>query len=186
MHRADGSGTTYVWSDYLSKTSPAWREAVGNRQHAPLARRDKALKGNEGVAERVDAHAVFDRLSGIHLRAEERIKLRRREERRRQVRAPRRSTALQRLPDRGAACGTLPRLHCGCSGPRRVPDRFVHLAARFVQDACRARSASGWRRFSTGPFRRDSKNLALWATWRCPRNSRSKSGQLVARFRDGR
>jgi len=29
VHRSDGSGTTYAWSDYLSKISPEWRAAVG-------------------------------------------------------------------------------------------------------------------------------------------------------------
>lgn len=29
VHRSDGSGTTYVWTDYLSKISPAWDQKVG-------------------------------------------------------------------------------------------------------------------------------------------------------------
>src|SRR5271157_3890965 len=29
IHRSDGSGTTYAWSDYLSKISAEWRTAVG-------------------------------------------------------------------------------------------------------------------------------------------------------------
>ncbi|MER3448063.1 MAG: phosphate ABC transporter substrate-binding protein PstS, partial [Candidatus Dadabacteria bacterium] len=29
VHRSDGSGTTYVWTDYLSKVSPEWKEKVG-------------------------------------------------------------------------------------------------------------------------------------------------------------
>jgi len=28
-HRSDGSGTTYIWSDYLSKVSPDWTQRVG-------------------------------------------------------------------------------------------------------------------------------------------------------------
>jgi phosphate transport system substrate-binding protein len=28
-HRADGSGTTYIWVDYLSKVSPEWKSTVG-------------------------------------------------------------------------------------------------------------------------------------------------------------
>ncbi len=49
VHRADGSGTTFVWSDYLSKTSPAWREAVGSGStlHWPTG---QGAQGNEGVA----------------------------------------------------------------------------------------------------------------------------------------
>jgi phosphate transport system substrate-binding protein len=29
VHRSDGSGTTYVWTDYLSKVSPEWKTRVG-------------------------------------------------------------------------------------------------------------------------------------------------------------
>ena len=29
IHRSDGSGTTYAWSDYLSKTSAEWKASVG-------------------------------------------------------------------------------------------------------------------------------------------------------------
>ena len=28
-HRSDGSGTTYIWTDYLSKVSPDWQQRVG-------------------------------------------------------------------------------------------------------------------------------------------------------------
>ena len=29
VHRSDGSGTTYIWTDYLSKVSPDWQQKVG-------------------------------------------------------------------------------------------------------------------------------------------------------------
>jgi phosphate transport system substrate-binding protein len=29
VHRSDGSGTTYIWTDYLSKISPEWQSQVG-------------------------------------------------------------------------------------------------------------------------------------------------------------
>jgi phosphate transport system substrate-binding protein len=29
VHRSDGSGTTYIWTDYLSKISPEWNAKVG-------------------------------------------------------------------------------------------------------------------------------------------------------------
>ncbi len=29
VHRSDGSGTTYVWVDYLAKVSPEWKKKVG-------------------------------------------------------------------------------------------------------------------------------------------------------------
>ena len=49
VHRSDGSGTTWIYTNYLSKVSPEWKSQVGN---------DKSVswpagvggKGNEGVA----------------------------------------------------------------------------------------------------------------------------------------
>src|SRR5436853_2804132 len=29
VHRSDGSGTTFLWTDYLSKVSPEWQSKVG-------------------------------------------------------------------------------------------------------------------------------------------------------------
>jgi phosphate transport system substrate-binding protein len=47
-HRADGSGTTYVFTDYLSKVSAAWKKDVGK---STAVRWPVGLggKGNEGV-----------------------------------------------------------------------------------------------------------------------------------------
>jgi phosphate transport system substrate-binding protein len=49
VHRSDGSGTTYVWTDYLSKVSPDWASSVGKGTsvHWPVG---LGAKGNEGVA----------------------------------------------------------------------------------------------------------------------------------------
>jgi phosphate transport system substrate-binding protein len=49
IHRSDGSGTTYVWTDYLSKISPEWASSVGKGTsvHWPVG---LGAKGNEGVA----------------------------------------------------------------------------------------------------------------------------------------
>jgi len=49
IHRADGAGTSFVFTDYLSKVSPAWRNAVGVTA-APEWRVGAGAKGNEGVA----------------------------------------------------------------------------------------------------------------------------------------
>jgi phosphate transport system substrate-binding protein len=48
VHRSDGSGTTYIFTDYLSKVSPEWKEKVGNGSSVqwPLG---LGGKGNEGV-----------------------------------------------------------------------------------------------------------------------------------------
>ena len=32
VHRADGSGTSYIWNDYLAKVSPEWKAKVGVAQ----------------------------------------------------------------------------------------------------------------------------------------------------------
>jgi phosphate ABC transporter phosphate-binding protein len=50
VHRSDGSGTTYIWVDYLSKVSPdEWKPkvGVGTSVNWPVG---VGQKGNEGVA----------------------------------------------------------------------------------------------------------------------------------------
>jgi len=49
VHRSDGSGTTFNWSDYLAKVSPAWAEQVGVGK-AVRWPTGQGGKGNEGVA----------------------------------------------------------------------------------------------------------------------------------------
>jgi phosphate transport system substrate-binding protein len=52
VHRSDGSGTTYIWTDYLSKVSPTWKSKVGANTSVewPVG---IGAKGNEGVANNV-------------------------------------------------------------------------------------------------------------------------------------
>jgi phosphate transport system substrate-binding protein len=49
VHRSDGSGTSFVFSDYLSKVSPEWKSKVGANTSVnwPVG---LGGKGNEGVA----------------------------------------------------------------------------------------------------------------------------------------
>src|SRR5437016_2778635 len=49
VHRADNSGTTYIWADYLAKVSPEWKSKVGvsTGVNWPTG---VGGKGNEGVA----------------------------------------------------------------------------------------------------------------------------------------
>jgi phosphate transport system substrate-binding protein len=49
IHRSDGSGTTYIWTDYLSKVSTDWKDQVGKGTSVkwPVG---LGGKGNEGVA----------------------------------------------------------------------------------------------------------------------------------------
>jgi phosphate transport system substrate-binding protein len=48
VHRSDGSGTSYVWTDYLSKVSTEWQSKVGRNTSVnwPVG---LGGKGNEGV-----------------------------------------------------------------------------------------------------------------------------------------
>lgn len=53
-HRADGSGTTKVFTDYLSKVSPRWKEKVGSSATVQWpAAASVGGKGNAGVAANV-------------------------------------------------------------------------------------------------------------------------------------
>ena len=49
VHRSDGSGTTYIWTDYLSKVSPEWKSKVGTNTSVNWPT-GIGGKGNEGVA----------------------------------------------------------------------------------------------------------------------------------------
>jgi phosphate transport system substrate-binding protein len=54
VHRADGSGTTFNWTDYLSSTSAKWAEKVGKGAAVKWpAASSVGGKGNEGVAANV-------------------------------------------------------------------------------------------------------------------------------------
>lgn len=55
--RSDGSGTTFIFTHYLSKVSPEWKDKVGNNTSVKWAT-GVSGKGNEGVA------AYVQRLSG--------------------------------------------------------------------------------------------------------------------------
>ncbi len=52
VHRSDGSGTTFIWTDYLSKVRADWKSKVGANTSVewPVG---IGAKGNEGVANNV-------------------------------------------------------------------------------------------------------------------------------------
>jgi phosphate transport system substrate-binding protein len=56
IHRSDGSGTTYIWVDYLSKASAEWKDKIGVNTAVewPVG---VGGDGNEGVAELVERTA---------------------------------------------------------------------------------------------------------------------------------
>jgi len=52
VHRSDGSGTTFIFTNFLSKVSPDWKENVGSSTSVEWPTGIGA-KGNEGVANNV-------------------------------------------------------------------------------------------------------------------------------------
>ncbi len=52
VHRSDGSGTTFIWTDYLSKVNAKWKSDVGANTSVEWPAGIGA-KGNEGVANNV-------------------------------------------------------------------------------------------------------------------------------------
>jgi len=52
VHRSDGSGTTYIFTDYLSKVSPEWKSRVGTGTAVNWPT-GLGGKGNEGVMQQV-------------------------------------------------------------------------------------------------------------------------------------
>jgi phosphate transport system substrate-binding protein len=52
VHRSDGSGTSYIFTDFLSKVSPEWKQQVGKATSVnwPVG---LGGKGNEGVTQQV-------------------------------------------------------------------------------------------------------------------------------------
>jgi len=54
VHRSDGSGTTFIFTDYLSSISPVWADSVGKGTSVKWpASVGIGAKGNEGVAGQV-------------------------------------------------------------------------------------------------------------------------------------
>ncbi len=49
VHRSEGSGTSYCWTDYLSKVSPQWKSKVGTNASVDWPA-GLGAKGNDGVA----------------------------------------------------------------------------------------------------------------------------------------
>ena len=58
VHRTDGSGTSYIFTDYLSKVSPEWKSSVGAAASVKWPGAGIGGKGNDGVAGLVE-HTPF-------------------------------------------------------------------------------------------------------------------------------
>jgi phosphate transport system substrate-binding protein len=53
VHRADGSGTSFIFTNYLSKVNPEWKAKVGENTSVNWPSSGVGGKGNEGVAQYV-------------------------------------------------------------------------------------------------------------------------------------
>jgi len=56
VHRSDGSGTSYIWTEYLSKALSAWKSTVGART-LPAWPVGRGANGNDGIAKLVSQTA---------------------------------------------------------------------------------------------------------------------------------
>ena len=71
VHRSDGSGTTYIFTNYLSKVSDVWNSTIGNATSVNWPG-DIGGQGNAGVAGAGPADTRRYRLRGAGLcRAEQ-------------------------------------------------------------------------------------------------------------------
>ena len=92
VHRSDGSGTTFIFTDYLSKVSPEWKRKVGSATSVewPIG---LGGKGNEGVTQQVkQSEGAIGYVELIYAISNEPA-VRRRQERRRASSSSRRSRA---------------------------------------------------------------------------------------------
>ena len=78
VHRSDGSGTSFIFTNYLSKVSPEWKSAVGEGT-AVSWKTGTGGKGNEGVASYVQrikgsigyveyAYAMQNKMSHVQMK----------------------------------------------------------------------------------------------------------------------
>ena len=70
VYRSESSGTTYIFTDWLSKVSPLWKSTVG-RSTAVKWPVGVGQKGSEGIAGMVRAITLCFRLCGADLRGAE-------------------------------------------------------------------------------------------------------------------
>ncbi len=85
VQRADGSGTNYIFTDYLSSVSPAFKEKVGVSTAVEWPG-GVGAKGNDGVAGQIRQTSGANRLRGIDLRVAEQDVVRRSQEQGRRLR----------------------------------------------------------------------------------------------------
>ena len=101
VYRSDGSGDTFVFTDYLTQVSAPWRANVGNATQVQFPT-GVGAKGNDGVAGVIKSTAGRDRLRLAVVRLRERPAVRRDPECGRAVRPRRALPASPRPRSRSA------------------------------------------------------------------------------------
>ncbi|KQC07999.1 MAG: hypothetical protein APR54_05215 [Candidatus Cloacimonas sp. SDB] len=52
LHRSDASGTTFIFTEYLTQSDPEWRDRIGSGQKVEWTE-GIAVKGNQGLADKI-------------------------------------------------------------------------------------------------------------------------------------
>ena len=128
VHRSDGSGTTYIFTDYLNKFSREWKDKVGfaTSVNWPVG---LGGKGNEGVTQQVKQTEGAHRLRRADLRPFEQAGVRRRSRTRR---ASSSTPSLESVTAAAASAPSSPRTPIsGCRSPTR-PGADAYPIASFT------------------------------------------------------
>ena len=74
VHRTDGSGDTFIFTQYLSFSTPEWSKSAGYGLDGELAggARRRRRYGQSGHGQRIEEHALFDRLCRHQLQKRDR------------------------------------------------------------------------------------------------------------------
>lgn len=64
VHRSEGSGTTFMWTDFLSKVSPEWKQKVGSNVTVnwPVGLGGKGSEGVAGLVQQTPYSIGYDEL----------------------------------------------------------------------------------------------------------------------------
>ena len=185
VHRSDGSGTTYIWVDYLSKVSPEWKSKVGVATVGELAgrrrRQGQRGRGRPGARRRPGSigyveliYALQNKISygAVQNAAGEFVK------------------ASVDVGDRGRGrgggedAGRLPRVDHQRAGRGRLSDLVVHLAAALREPEGQGAGEGDGRLHEVGADRRPE--VRRRARLRAAAGRRRQAGDGGAREDQGR
>ena len=128
VHRSDGSGTTFIWTDYLSKVSTDWANGPGKGTSINWPT-GVGGKGNEGVAGYVRQLPGAIGYVELIYALQNHINFGCDQERRRQLGQGLDRRRHGRRGHRQENARRLPRLHHQCSRPQRLSRLQLHLPA---------------------------------------------------------